>query len=201
MANYKTLIATDFQDAREYQRAIDRCLAIRHQVFQVDQGLPRSLDCDGYDHNIHTHHLAAYDDDLRRSLRQQEVESQRQRPAHYRGTIRRVYIPEDRDPVVSPDPFTSYVGTLRLRPGKRVDTFILDRMAVLSEHRKHDVGQHLLTTAEALARYKGIDLVVLHSPVTVQKFFIRYGYSVVGAIVRRPGSGVAEVPMEKRVIV
>ncbi len=72
------------------------------------------------------------------------------------------------------------VGTARLRPLGR-KTAKIERMAVLSAHRRTGVGRALIAAIERDARRAGLAALVLHAQAHAVPFYERLGYVAEGA--------------------
>lgn len=86
------------------------------------------------------------------------------------------------------------VGTARLRPRDR-DALKVERVAVLPEHREEGWGRRLMETAEAVARDRRFDRIVLHGQTTVETFYHELGYRTTSDVFEE--AGIPHVEMEK----
>lgn len=157
MAQYRTFIVTDIENPKEYSMSMSQYMTVREKVFQEEQGIPYTLDRDGYDYDIHTFHIAAYVANATREI----------------------------------------VGGLRLRFGSRDGIFKLERMAVLRNHRRKRVGESLMKAAEAFARYRGMNKIVLNAQVSARAFYEHSGYRSTGRLFRE--AGIEHISMEKSI--
>lgn len=70
------------------------------------------------------------------------------------------------------------VGTCRIFTCDEPGVYILGRLAVTKEHRRHHLGARLVAAAEELARQDSGKCVMLHSQVQAVPFYEKQGYTV-----------------------
>lgn len=70
------------------------------------------------------------------------------------------------------------VGTCRIFIGDEPGVYILGRLAVTKEYRRHHLGARLVAAAEELARQNSGKYVMLHSQEQAVPFYEKQGYTV-----------------------
>lgn len=73
------------------------------------------------------------------------------------------------------------VATARLLPDKEdANCALLQRMAVLKEHRGKGYGRDVIAAVEYFAAQNNFCAIVLHAQITAQEFYAKMGYAVFG---------------------
>lgn len=86
------------------------------------------------------------------------------------------------------------VATVRLLP-LNDHTFKLQRMAVLKEYRRKNLGSEIITEAEAFAKQQHYKTIELGAQLSAEKFYKKLGYITYGEIFE--DAGIDHVHMKK----
>jgi len=144
------------------------CVEIRREVFVVGQGVPEHLEVDGLD----------------------------ARCWHYCARVDRVLVGTARAriwPSPAPGERQGRRTEVATPAGRRVAK--IERVAVLQPHRRCGVGRALMAHVEAHLLAEGVRVARLSAQRTVEPFYARAGYRVIGAPFIE--AGIEHVPMEK----